>query len=93
MIVANQADGVKFMKDAECLDVNFGTELSPADFCFLFDEDKEEEDVKGDTAAAYDKVGETAHREGNLKKAEKVMKAINYSQEEYEIAGQDAYNF
>jgi len=49
--------------------------------------------VKGETAAAYDKVGETAHREGNLKKAWKVMKSINYSKEEYDIAGQDAYNF
>ena len=53
----------------------------------MFASHKEEEDVKGDTAAAYDKVGDTAHREGNLKKAEKVMKSINYSQEEFEIAG------
>ena len=93
MVVAYEADGVKFDVDTEHLEVNFGTELSPADFCFLFADTKEEEDVKGETAAAYDKVGDTAHREGNLRKAEKVMKSINYSQEEFEIAGQDAYNF
>ena len=49
--------------------------------------------MKGDTADAYNKVDDTAHRSGDLKKAELVMKSIDYSHEEFEIAGQDAYNF
>ena len=99
MLVAYEDDGVRFSEDASCLEVNFGTKLEPADYCFLFKDEKweyydeEVEDVKEDTANAYNKVGETANRKGNLKKAEKVMKALDYSHEEFEIAGQDAYNF
>lgn len=52
-----------------------------------------EEEVKAETAAAYDKVGETAHFEGDMKKAHKVMAALDYSEEEIAIAGPDAYNF
>lgn len=70
----------------------YDEEVAPAE-----EEKKEEagqgEDVVGKTAAAYDKVGETAHNEGNLKRAYKVMKSIDYSDEEITIAGQDAYNF
>ena len=69
MVVAYELDGVKFDVDKEHLEAQFGTEVSPADYCFLFESAQEEEDVKGETAAAYDKVGDTAHREGNLKKA------------------------
>ena len=82
MIVAYESDDVSFEEDKETLENTFGTELSPADYCFLFPQHQEEEegeDVKGETAAAYDKVGDTAHREGNLKKAEQVMKSLNYS--------------
>lgn len=53
----------------------------------------EADQVKQETAEAYDKVGDSAHHKGNLAKAEKVMKALDYSSEEFEIAGQDAYNF
>ena len=93
MLVAYEDDGVRFSQDPSCLEVNFGTKLEPADYCFLFKDEKweyydeEEEDVKEDTANAYNKVGETAYRQGNLKKAEKVMKALDYSHEEFEIAG------
>ena len=93
MIIAYEKDGVRFSDDPACLDVMFGTELAPADFCFTFESVQVEEDVKGDTANAYNKVGETARRTGDLKKAELVMKSIDYSHEEFEIAGQDAYNF
>ena len=51
------------------------------------------DEAKKQTAEAYDKVGETAHHEGNLKKAHKVMASLDYSAEEIEIAGNDAYNF
>jgi ubiquinone/menaquinone biosynthesis C-methylase UbiE/uncharacterized iron-regulated protein len=83
----------------------YGETKTPADVCFVFEEweyDEEtneeekkegDEQVKHDTAAAYDKVGETAHHSGNLKKAYKVMKSIDYSDEEIKIAGDDAYNF
>lgn len=84
----------------------FGKEGSPADVTFLFEdfeydseddnkdgEETKEQQVKNETAEAYDKVGESAHFEGNLKKAEKIMSALGYSTEEFEIAGKDAYNF
>ena len=93
MIIAYEKDGVRMSEDPACLEIRFGTEVAPADFCFVFENIQEEEDVKGDTANAYNKVGDTAHRSGNLKKAELVMKSIDYSQEEFEIAGEDAYNF
>lgn len=93
MVIAYEKDGVRLSDDPACLEVMFGTDVAPADFCFLFENTKEQEDVKGDTADAYNKVGDTAHRSGNLKKAELVMKSIDYSHEEFEIAGQDAYNF
>ena len=38
-------------------------------------------------------MGATAHHEGNIKKAYKVMKSLDYSDEEIQIAGTDAYNF
>ena len=56
-------------------------------------EGKKKDDPKEQTIAAYDKVGETAHFEGNLKKAHKVMTSLDYSEEEITIAGDDAYNF
>ena len=93
MIIAYEKDGVRFSDDPACLEVMFGTELTPADFCFTFESVQVVEDVKGDTESAYNKVGETAHRTGDLRKAELVMKSIDYSHEEFEIAGQDAYNF
>jgi len=49
--------------------------------------------VKEETATAYDQVGASAHHKGNLAKAEKVMLALDYSLEEFQIAGPDAYNF
>lgn len=57
------------------------------------EEQKQSEMVKKETAAAYDKVGETAHLKGNIKKARAVMTALGYTEEEIQIAGQDAYNY
>lgn len=42
---------------------------------------------------AYDKVGSTAGKKGDIKKAEAVMTYLGYSEEEFKIAGEDAYNF
>ena len=49
--------------------------------------------VKSETAAAYNRVGETAHHKGDLLKAARVMTALDYTKEEIAIAGEDAYNF
>jgi len=58
---------------------------NPADFVFVFDQQEEEEDdpekVKQETAEAYNKVGETAHLKGNIKKAEAIMKYLGYTAE------------
>lgn len=75
---------------SEALDNTFGKDHSPADMCYLFEdfeydeevdpsEESKEQKVKNETADAYDKVGASAHHEGNLKKAEKVMTALGYS--------------
>jgi len=42
---------------------------------------------------AYNKVGETAHLKGNLKKAKAIMSYLGYTEEEFNIAGEDAYNY
>lgn len=80
-----------------------GAENAPADYFFVYEEDFEpadEEDeateadkVKQETIAAYDKVGETAYLKGNLGKAKAVMTYLGYTEEEFKIAGEDAYNY
>ena len=80
-----------------------GAESPPADYFFVYEEDFEpadEEDeaneadkVKKETIAAYDKVGETAYLKGNLGKAKAVMTYLGYTEEEFKIAGEDAYNY
>mmetsp|Transcript_46346 Transcript_46346/g.91873 ORF Transcript_46346/g.91873 Transcript_46346/m.91873 type:complete len:707 (-) Transcript_46346:195-2315(-) len=81
------------------LESAFGKDTDPADLCLIFEEvdaptqDELEEQVKAETASAYDKVGETAAIEGNLRKAEKMMARIGYSEEEISIAGRDAFNY
>lgn len=81
----------------EGIEETFGKAGSnPADFLYVYDEDKQEDDpnqVKNETATAYDKVGQTAHLKGNLKKAEAVMTYLGYTQEEFKIAGEDAFNY
>ena len=77
---------------------------NPADYLYIYEVEEEEEDeseeeakageqVKAETAAAYNKVGETAHLKGNLKKAKAIMSYLGYTDEEFKIAGQDAYNY
>lgn len=70
-----------------------------ADYLYLYEEEYEEESeedgeaVKNETANAYNKVGETAHLKGNVKKAEAVMSYLGYTPEEFKIAGDDACNY
>lgn len=49
--------------------------------------------AKLETKTAYDRVGESAHYEGNLAKAVAIMRAMNYSDDQIAVAGSDAYNF
>lgn len=69
-----------------------------ADYLYLYEEEYEEEEedgeaVKNETAQAYNKVGETAHLKGNMKKAQAVMNYLGYTEEEFKIAGEDACNY
>lgn len=70
---------------------------NPADFLYVYDDGEGQQDdpdqVKSETANAYNKVGQTAHLKGNLKKAEAVMTYLGYTQEEFKIAGEDAFNY
>lgn len=85
--------------EISAVEAAFGKDSDPADLCLLFDEvdaptqEELEMQVKAETASAYDKVGETAAIEGNLRKAEKMMARIGYSEEEINIAGRDAFNY
>jgi hypothetical protein len=87
----------------ELVDI-YGEKLTPSDIAFVYEEweygeetAEEKKDtsqgVKDATAEAYDQVGASAHHEGNLEKAYKVMSRLGYSTEEFKIAGNDAYNF
>jgi dihydroxyacid dehydratase/phosphogluconate dehydratase len=72
----------------------FGGEgTNPADFLYVFGETDNPEDVKRSTAEAYNKVGETAHLQGNLKRARAIMRYLGYTDSEIAIAGEDAYNY
>jgi hypothetical protein len=82
---------------------------NPADYLYIYQEDPydDEEDgeaeqqeeltagdqVKKETADAYNKVGNTAHLKGNIKKAKAVMTYLGYNEKEFEIAGEDAFNY
>ena len=49
--------------------------------------------MKASTAAAYDKVGETAALRGNAQRALAVLRRMRYSDAEIAAAGDDAANF
>jgi len=66
------------LEDKECIEgveMTFGKEgTDPGDYLYIYEHKKSEADqVKLETAQAYDKVGETAHLEGNIKKAQAIM--------------------
>ncbi|CAD7938965.1 unnamed protein product [Amoebophrya sp. A120] len=78
-----------------------------ADVLYVYDEDdesniqinEEQEDEtvvpeKEETRTAYERVGATAHHEGNLLRAQKWLTALGYTLEEQEAIGkQNLYNF
>lgn len=64
---------------------------SPADFCVVLPHPDDE--VKQATLQAYDKVGDTASKEGNIELARAMMNHLGYSPEQISVAGPDAYNY
>jgi arsenite methyltransferase len=66
---------------------------NPADFFYIYQEGENPDAVKAETREAYDKVGATAHIEGNLDRARAIMTSLGYTDEEIEIAGADAFNY
>jgi hypothetical protein len=97
-IVAHQADptlniGLEVDQTKNAVEKSYGESgMNPGDYIFLFKEDISE-DVKQQVADAHNKVGETAFREGDLKKAEAIMTYIGYTPEQIAVAGKDAYNY
>jgi SAM-dependent methyltransferase/uncharacterized iron-regulated protein len=78
---------------AETLKARFGEEGSnPADYIYYY-RIPEEEFIKEETRKAYDKVGESAALPGNMSKAAWIMHHLGYSEEQFQTAGTDAYNF
>lgn len=75
----------------------FGEEGSnPADYVYLYEIPKQlldEWSVKEETKNAYDRVGETANLPGNMLKAAWIMYHLGYTEEQFQAAGPDAYNF
>jgi len=49
--------------------------------------------VKQETQEAYDRVGESAHIQGNAAKAKAIMSAMKYTSEQIATAGKDIHNF
>jgi 2-polyprenyl-3-methyl-5-hydroxy-6-metoxy-1,4-benzoquinol methylase len=86
-IAANFADDETLVQE---LEISYGSK-GPGDYVFVYR--NEEEDVKDETKKAYDKVGNTAHLPGNANKAKYIMQSMGYTDDQIEIAGQDAYNF
>jgi arsenite methyltransferase len=79
------------------LQSRFGQEGSnPADFMYFYEIPEEiikEWDVKAETKNAYDKVGDTANIPGNSLKAAWIMHSMGYTEEQFNAAGPDVYNF
>ena len=67
----------------------------PSDIVFLYQDDMEDidEEIKAEIAEAYNKVGDTANRKGNLVLAALVMNSLGYTTDQIKIAGSDAYNY
>lgn len=93
-------------KDSKCitdedvtafLQSRFGKEGSnPADFMYFYEIPEEiidEWEVKEETKNAYDKVGGTASLPGNSLKAAWIMHSMGYTEEQFNAAGPDVYNF
>jgi dihydroxyacid dehydratase/phosphogluconate dehydratase len=103
MMVAHEADkNIDIASSDDSLKENvqdvYGDEgKNPGDFLFLFEKPlecmTEDEKVKKATFTAYNEVGKTAHLEGNVNKAKAIMKYLGYSDEEFQIAGKDSYNY
>jgi arsenite methyltransferase len=66
---------------------------NPADYLYVYQEGEDHDAVKAETRQAYDKVGETAHLEGNLQRARAIMTYLGYTEEEIGVAGGDAFNY
>jgi len=67
----------------------------PGDYVLLYEDEEENDDdvVKNEISAAYDKVASTAQISGDALLAEKVMTRLGYSKKQILIAGKDAYNY
>jgi len=79
------------------LKVRYGDSGSnPADYIYFYhmsEEDDDEIAIKEETRKAYDKVGESAALPGNALKAAWIMYSMGYSEEQFNAAGSDVYNF
>lgn len=99
LVISESADASSFdePKLSESLEDRFGKEGSnPADYVYLYEVPNEILDdwqVKEETQKAYDKVGESAALPGNMLKAAWIMYTMGYSEEQFHVAGSDAYNF
>jgi SAM-dependent methyltransferase len=74
----------------------FGEGSNPADYTYFYEIPRQMLDdwaVKEETKHSYDKVGETANLPGNMLKAAWIMYHLGYTEEQFESAGPDAYNF
>lgn len=74
---------------------------NPCDYLYLYVDNKEEEEeeevdtqwVKAETKKAYDKVGQSAHLEGNAQRAYHIMTNMGYTEAQIQVAGPEVYNF
>ena len=99
-IDTNEEDEAVFLKGVTKAFGPAGSQA--ADLIFIYDEEDDEveeqkagdaEQAKAETAEAYNKVGASAHLKGDSKKAKAIMTYLGYSEAEFELAGQDAYNY
>ena len=64
---------------------------NPADFMYVYEDFKSI--ASHETLEAYNKVGETAHIDGNSRRAKAIMKYLGYSPDQINVAGSDAFNY
>ena len=86
----------KHLRDALIVEEFGPNNKFPSDIVFLYQDDMADdigEEIKAEIADAYNKVGDTANKKGNLVLAALVMNSLGYTTEQIKIAGNDAYNY
>jgi len=93
ILTVRDKDALTFTENSDLLKIEAFDSKFPGDVVLLYEQQSEDENLKEEIRAAYEKVASTAHKSGNLKLAAAVMTRLGYTKEQIDTAGIDAYNY